>query len=118
MVRVWTLVRAEPSVRIVQMRSTRCQGPSWQNITRVGSVGENWAWPSHLSDLWTTLRAPVFRSSVKISIGVGVSKRSVIRTPLALAKDSGLPSGPLAAYSAWPKRLRSSAVLGCSGLPP
>ena len=41
MVRVWILMIWLPSVRIVQMRSTLCHGPSWQNISRFGSVGEN-----------------------------------------------------------------------------
>ena len=35
------LVSSAPSVRMVQMRSTLCHGPSWQNIISVGSVGEN-----------------------------------------------------------------------------
>ena len=43
-VRVCCFVRPVPSVRIVQMRSSLCHGPSWQNISSVGSVGENWTW--------------------------------------------------------------------------
>ena len=34
--------KPDPSVRMFQMRSTSCQVPSWQNIKRDGSVGENW----------------------------------------------------------------------------
>ena len=39
MVRVWIFVIWLPSVRMVQMRSTLCQGPSWQNISSVGIGG-------------------------------------------------------------------------------
>ena len=51
MVRVWILRNPVPSVRIVQMRSTLCHGPSWQNMMRVGSDGENCTWFSQ-SVLW------------------------------------------------------------------
>src|SRR5665213_1511753 len=34
----------EPSVWIVQMRSTSCHSPSWQKRTIAGSVGDDWIW--------------------------------------------------------------------------
>mgnify|MGYP003694589931 CR=1 FL=1 len=37
--------------RIDQMRSTRCHGPSWQNISSCGSVGENCRWFSQSVEL-------------------------------------------------------------------
>src|SRR3954451_14783328 len=44
--RLWICVRPVPSVWTIQGRSTTCQGPSWANMRRVGSVGLNWTWLS------------------------------------------------------------------------
>src|ERR1035437_1897310 len=41
MVRLWMFVNPVPSERMIQMRTTFCHGPSWQNMSKFGSVGEN-----------------------------------------------------------------------------
>ncbi len=39
--RVCSFLNPVPSARMVQIRSTRAQGPSWQKSSWFGSVGEN-----------------------------------------------------------------------------
>ena len=71
-----------PSVRMVQMRSTLCHGPSWQNISSVGSVGENSRWFSQSLALWIVLTSPVLILTVKRPIGRRAAQRSSIIWPL------------------------------------
>src|SRR5579862_7433079 len=47
-----------------QMRSTLSQLPSWQNIHRSGSVGENWTWPNSSLARWMILILPVLVSAL------------------------------------------------------
>jgi hypothetical protein len=75
-VRAWIFRRSVPSVRIVQMRSTLCQGPSWQNMISVGSVGENWMWLSHSVLGWNVRIAPVLMSMAYSRIGRRAAQRA------------------------------------------
>ena len=83
--------RSLPSVWIVQMRSTLCQGPSWQNISRAGSVGENWTWLSQ-SPLpwWIVFTSPVFTSIVYSAIGSRCAQRASSRDSCGGGWASGL----------------------------
>ena len=83
---------ARPPSRIVQMRSTRCQGPSWQYISalRIGRRELQVIQPvgRAMDDFLLAGRV----STVNIAIGMRACSRCSSRTSLASAKVSGLPS--------------------------
>jgi hypothetical protein len=60
MVRLWMRVLWVPSVWIIQMRSTFCQGPSWQYIRSWGSVGEKSRWLTQSVECSSILMSPGF----------------------------------------------------------
>src|SRR3972149_790885 len=68
--------RLEPSVLIVQMRSTSCQGPSWQYRIRVESVGDICTWFSQSFDRCTIVISPVLTLSVYSAIGSSAAQRA------------------------------------------
>ena len=75
-VRVWILVRPVPSAWMVHMRSTRARCLHRQNMMRLGSVGENWRWPSHSCSRRMSFHWPVLVLTVKRTRGArGVAMR-------------------------------------------
>ena len=69
---------------MVQMRSTLCHGPSWQNIRSVGSVGENSRWLSQSVLVRMVFTFAGLQSMVKSAMGKCAASRSSIIWPLFL----------------------------------
>ncbi len=82
-----------PSVRMVQMRSTACHGPSWQYISSVGSLGEKSRWFTQSVLCRSRVILPVLRFNVKSTSGMRAASRLLHHLTFVcrLIEPDGLP---------------------------